>query len=103
MALLDIGNAWQSDENGDVFKRFLGACLVAAASIVNEDPGTANHERRMAWARGVLSNDAESVRLRVRAHVRRAAATNTTFQGNPAGVTDNDIQFIVNSQIDLLS
>lgn len=75
-------------------QRTLGATLKAAYDIINEDPGTANHTERLAWAKSVLLAP-DKYSLQMQAFV----ATNATVQINGGEATDNDIQFIVNSNV----
>ncbi len=103
MALLDIGNAWNYDPATDTFKKFLGACLVAANAILNESGSAGNHANRIIWAHAILSQDVVSVLARVQQIIRLAAATNATFQGDPTGQNDGAVQFIVNSLIDTVA
>lgn len=100
MALIDIGNAWTSGPTDSLFRKFLGAILVAAKDIKAEDAGTDNHANRIVWADDVLSGVESTVHTKVHEQIRYAAATNATMQANPTGLSDNDIQFIVNSNID---
>ena len=97
--LSQIGNFWQV-RAGYQYERWLGACLVAAYAIINEDPATSNHANRIAWANVMLGDDEAAVAAQVRAHVKYAIASNATLQGDPEGIDDSGIQFIVNSQID---
>jgi capsid protein len=50
-----------------------------------------------------LGDDEAAVGAQVRAHVKYAIASNATLQGDPEGIDDSGIQFIVNSQIDTLA
>jgi hypothetical protein len=98
MALSDLGNFWEV-KSAQQYQRWLGACLVASYAIVNEDGGTSNHANRLLWANDILGGDAASVRSKVEAHMKYTIASNATLQASPTDVSDNDIQFIVNSQI----
>lgn len=100
--LLDIGNIYNEDGTSDLFKRFQAACLIAARDIKAEDPGTPMHERRMEWADAILQSEPVQSSFRVLRHLRYAIATNAAFQSAGAAITDNDIQFIVNSQVNAL-
>jgi hypothetical protein len=83
--------------NSELFNRTLAACIVAAGDILNEDPGTANHDKRLLWAGKMVSksnwNEGVNVMLAF-------IAMNATVQSNGGGATDNDIKYIVNSNID---
>jgi hypothetical protein len=37
-------------------QKVAAACIKTAVSIAFEDPGTANHANRLAWAKGALAN-----------------------------------------------
>jgi|JI9StandDraft_1071089.scaffolds.fasta_scaffold487394_2 hypothetical protein len=102
MALLDIGQIYGEDGTSDLFKRFQAACLIAAKDIKTEDPQTALHEQRMAWADVILQSEPNQSTFRVLRHLRYAIATNAAFQAAGVAITDNDIQFIINSQVNVL-
>lgn len=100
--LAAIGNFWQVLSAAQ-YERWLGACLKASYDITNEDPGTENHADRMTWANVMLGTDDAAVKASVTRHMKLAIASNATIQGNPDGASDNDIQFVVNSQINLIA
>lgn len=77
---------------GALLSRFEIACLKAANDVINESPATEAHAARVQWAHAVLL-DPRPHALRI---LRRAIASNTTLQVQGEGVTDGDIQFIVN-------
>jgi len=99
MALVDIYNCW-AGQSGLLKAKFIGACLKAAYDIVNEDAGTSNHANRVTWANVVLTGTVAEVEAAAMQHVRYAIASNATLQSAGDAATDNDVQFIVNSQID---
>ena len=103
MSLVNIATAYAADPTATIYKQFLGACLTAAGQIRNEALNTGNYANRRIWSSAMLSTDDASVQVRVKQHLRYAAATNATFQANPLTMTDGDVQFIVNSQIDLFA
>lgn len=97
MAYADIYNA-ATDPN------WQGRCLVAmwkaAHDIMSEDPGTADHARRKAWAVNVLRDGTAITYKQLAMQVLRNAA----IAGNPEAASDSDIQYQVNSIIaDLLT
>jgi hypothetical protein len=100
--LADIGNFWAT-RAGAQYERWLGACLKAAYDVLNEDPGTENHADRLTWANVILGGDDAATAAKVYAHMKYAIASNATIQGNPDGASDNDIQFVVNSQLNTLA
>jgi hypothetical protein len=92
MSLIDIRNL--ALEAGNLKAKTEGACLKAAYDIINEDPVTANHTNRIAWARDVLLDfqlEAGKMYLTV--------LSNVTIQINGNNSTDNDVQYVVNSLI----
>ena len=101
-ALSDIGNFW-TVKSQQQYERWLGACLVAAFNIKNEDAGTANHINRLAWANQMMDNDEAVIAANVRRHMKYAIASNATLQADPTAIVDSGIQFIVNGQIDTLA
>ena len=98
MALVDIYNCW-AGQSGLLKAKFIGACLVAAYAIVNEDGGAENHANRLTWANAVLNGTISEVEAKAMQHLRYAIASNATLQSAGDAATDNDVQFIVNSQI----
>jgi len=98
MALVDIYNCW-AGQSGLLKAKFLGACLVAAYAIINEDGGTANHANRLTWANVVLNGTVADVEAEAMQHLRYAIASNATLQSVGDAATDSDVQYIVNSQI----
>jgi len=98
MALVDIYNCW-AGQSGLLKAKFLAACLKASYAIVNEDGGTANHVNRLAWANSVLNGTVAEVEALAFQHLRYAIASNATLQSAGDAATDNDVEFIVNSQI----
>ena len=98
MALADIYNCW-AGQAGLLKAKFVGACLVAAYNILNEGVGTENHANRLTWANVVLNGTVAEVEEKVMQHLRYAIASNATLQAAGEGATDNDVQFIVNSQL----
>jgi hypothetical protein len=103
MALLDIGNIYNSVNGDPIMIRFQGACLVAAKDVKAEDVNTPNHEQRVGWADAILSGDNNAVDIRVRKILRFSIATNSTFQSVGVAVSDGDIGFMVSSALSIPS
>lgn len=103
MALLDIATIYNAAETDPIFLRFQAACLIAARDVRAESDNTLNHANRLSWAVGMLTSDLGWVRARVYEHIRYAISSNGAFQTAGVDIIDGDIQFIVNSQIDLLA
>ena len=99
MALVDIYNAWRG-ESGALKAKFVGACLKAAYDILNEDAGTANHANRVVWANVIVAGTMAEAEEKALQHLRYAVASNATIQAAGNDSADNDVQFVVNSQID---
>lgn len=72
----------------------------AALAIIYEDPGTPNHENRLAWAKdvserfGARSGDAERLMWFL--------AQNATYQAQGDAMPDTDIQVFVNGYLSFL-
>lgn len=98
MALVDIYNCW-AGQSGLLKAKFLGACLTSAYDILNEDGGTANHANRLIWANSVLNGTVAEVEAKAMQHLRYAMASNATLQSVVDAATDNDVIFIIASQI----
>jgi hypothetical protein len=78
------------------------ATVVAAGDIITEDPGTANHVDRLNWAHFVMGNSVMAYEV-MKWPVAANPAIQTSVQEDPTGnsVSDNDVQFVVNSNIEL--
>jgi hypothetical protein len=100
--LSSIGNFWVT-RSGPQFERWLGGCLKSAYDVLNEDPGTTNHANRLAWANVILAGDEAAAKDKVVAMMKYAIASNATIQTNPIDCTDNDILFVVASQLNILA
>lgn len=102
MALVDIYNCWAGQE-GLLKAKFLAACLKAAYAIRNEDAGTTNHANRITWANAVLNGTVAEVEAKAMQHLRYGIASNATLQSVGEAATDNDVEYIVASQIDIFA
>lgn len=93
--LLDLGNlANPGTVDGAAFAlRFSAAMYAAAHAIINESPTT---PERQQWAKSVVEGGTASPEV---GRFVRYALGNPTVQSAGAAVTDNDIQFIVNSLV----
>lgn len=76
------------------------ACLVAAAAIINEDAGTANHANRLLWAKKVFQDPVGQGTLMLRA-VLALNSTATTAQ--ITGAADATIQSAVNTAVNVVA
>lgn len=95
MALIDIFNA-ATDETFQ--SRCLAATWKAAQDIMAEAANTVNHQARIDWASRMLKDEANITPRQLAMQVLR----NATIAANPAGASDGDLQFQVNSVIDSL-
>lgn len=100
--LSEIGNFWETRAGGQ-YERWLGACLKTAYDVLNESGATENHADRLVWANVILGGDEAATQAKVRAMMKYAISSNATLQANPTGAVDNDILFIVASQLDILA
>lgn len=100
--LSDIGNFWET-RAGQQYERWLGACLKAAYDVLNESGATENHADRLVWANVILGGDEAATRAKVQAMMKYAIASNATIQAAPDGASDNDILFVVASQLNILA
>jgi len=83
-------------DNKELRSRTLGAVLKAAFDIINEDSGTANHDKRVLLA-GKVMQDVAAYQNAFMFFV----ATNPTVQSSgPGATTDNDLQYIINTNWD---
>lgn len=101
MAVLDYIAAARSD----AFAARVAMCLmIAGLNVANEDPATANHANRLAFAQRVLKNEINS-----KVVAAAAVAYNSTLQATinsaptqlGANIPDSDLQFVVNGLFDL--
>lgn len=87
--------------NPTFIKQVTVACRVAAANIINEDPNASNHSNRIIWANQILAlNDfSNTIINKILGSVTSNPALQLTAPSGPW--VDSDIQFVVNSLIDL--
>ena len=88
--LLDLYYLMNSD--GDLWRKVEAAAFKAATAIKYEDPLTANHAARLAWATAV-NDDLKAWTVANRTKVLE----NATVSAAGHAATDNDVQFVVNS------
>lgn len=90
--LIEIYNLSQSDS---IKGRVYAAIAKAARDIENEDPGTTNHAERLLWAKDTRSDIDKWVDT-----MMWDVVSNSTIQTAGETCTDNDLQFVINSNID---
>lgn len=100
MAYTDIYTA-ATDDTHVLRKQVAVALHKAAQDVVNEDPETANHGNRLAWARKVTQGADAPVTESAR--WIWAVLENATIQAAPTEATDNDVQFVVNSIVNTMA
>ena len=69
--------------------------------IVNEDPSTANHARRLRWADMMRQDPDKIISFGHRWMLKILDNTTVAAAGNAA--TDSDVQFVINSLIDTMA
>ena len=85
--------------NDETFRgRNMACCWDIANDISNESPSTENHQRRLEWARGIVSgqNKVTEQQLAV------IALLNPTIAANPSAASDSDLKYQLVSQLNLL-
>ena len=96
MAFTDIYTAATSADS--VLRQQIAVAMFkTAVDIINEDPSTANHYNRLAWARKVTNSNSAPV-TEAEKWIWKVLE-NSTIQAAPTTSTDNDVQFAVNSII----
>jgi hypothetical protein len=79
------------------------AVVTAAGQITNEDPATPDHANRLAWANWAVPNS--SVAWQAFAWpVASNPSIVTAVTADPSGQTvlDGDVQFVINSNLDIV-
>lgn len=79
------------------------AVITAADQIKHEDAGTSNHANRIAWATWIDTNSAEGT-WPFMWPIALNPSIQTAIAADPSGatVTDNDIQFVVSSNLEFV-
>jgi len=86
--------ASQADQDTDFVNRIKYFAVKAAVAVTTEDPRTAKHSERDAFARFILMNPVEAGR-----RFALVVMTNSTLfaASDFAAITDGDLEFTVNS------
>ena len=82
----------------NLFRQIQFAVWVAANDIVNEDPETAKHAKRVDWSRKILNGGIQASEEWTR-RVIPQVLMNATIQAAPEDATDSDVQFVVNGLV----
>ena len=77
------------------------AVMTAAGAITNEDPATADHANRIAWAKWANQNSSVAW-MPFAWPVAMNPAIQASVEADPSGqsIQDSDIQFVVNSNVE---
>ena len=98
MALIDVYSAYV-DENA-LKQKIIAATIIAAGTILGEDPGTARHNERVEWALAVMDKGLIKGAEMYFYLLRDATVLNAIVtQSDP---TDAQIQTFVDNNIDNL-
>ena len=89
--LTDIYNLRGS---GALKARVTAAIAKAAQDIINEAPDTASHAARLVWAKESLLHADDAAEK-----MMWAVVGNASIQATGEACTDNDVQFVVNSNV----
>jgi hypothetical protein len=89
--LAEIANLAQDES---FISRIAAAIGKAATDVINEDPGTTNHANRLLWAKAAMA-DIDGLA----SEYAWTIVQNATIQTSGVEATDNDIQFVVNSNV----
>lgn len=98
--LAQIGNFFNTS-SGLLYERFLGGVLREIVVIRAEDPGTANHAARLVWANAKLALPKADLAAEAERQLRLAIAGNAAIQATLDASTDSDIEYVVNTQVNL--
>lgn len=85
---------WLMESDTDLYRKEVVAVFKAATDIIVEDPQTANHANRVAWAQAALLDPKAKAN-----EMRLSVLQNATIQTLGDASTDNDVQFVVNSLV----
>jgi hypothetical protein len=93
-------NIFAMQANANYIQQVTVACRIAAQNVINEATNFPNDVARRRWASDIV-NGSQSLL----SSMASACAMNSTLQaGAPAGPwLDSDIQFVVNSLVDIQS
>lgn len=90
---------WNLYNDATLKTRTAVACMKAAADVLNEDVGTTGHAARLKWAEAAFANPFQAAQ-----EVMWSVVSNATIAANGEKNTqDSDIQFVVNSYVDILA
>lgn len=91
-----LAELWTLLDNPALKEKVSAACLIAAEAIRVEDPGTANHANRLAWAKATYLDPVGAGRDVLKAVLaQNASATLAQI----TGASDSTIQTAVNNAV----
>lgn len=90
-----------ADSTNDLHKKVARAIDKAARDVLNEDPQTANHVKRVQWAERARRTPETVVELAHKWILQVLDNSTVAAAGNTA--TDNDVQFVVNGMVNQMS
>lgn len=82
--------------NTELKAKVTAAVAKASVDVINEPVNTANHAARLVWAKDAFLNAGDAAE-----RMMWAVVGNTTIQNSSPNFIDDDIQFVVNSNINL--
>ena len=100
MAYLDLYNL-AFDDTSDLHKKAAVAVVVATRAVIAEDPGTPQHDSRLAWARWIIAKPARVLAEAHRAMLHLLADATVAAAGNAAA--DGDVQNAMNDLVGWLA
>ena len=89
------------DGTYDLHKKVARAIDKAARDVTNEDPGTANHVKRLHWANSIRVKPDRVLTESHRWIVRVLDNVTVSAAGNTA--TDNDVQFVIDGLVNSMA
>lgn len=90
-----------TDETSNLIKQVAVAMNNAATNVLNEDPGTENHNNRIAWARRIKEEEGAPI-----AFSKRwvwSVLENPSIANAPISSPDNDVQFVVDALVNTMA
>jgi hypothetical protein len=90
-----------TDAASPLRKQVAVAIHKAAVDVMNESAATALHQQRYYWARRAVSS--ADAPLAMASRWIWSVLENATIQAAPATATDSDVQFVVNSLVNVMA
>lgn len=96
--LLELYNA-MACVGSALHNKFTSAVVKKAGAVLIEDPGTLNHDKRLAWANYVLTN-LESAKAKAGQLLMLAVSDNGDVQTGGDETDDYTVEYVVNFYLD---